>query len=568
MNKATQDIPYQALGRVTTISYSAAAMIDTISIVATAVIFALTVFFLTSSKDDNGGAPKLLKLPIIGDLHSSPIGKPLQNWDVWSKTKGAIATANLFGIAPIVVINTSEAATELLSKRSAWYSNRPSSVSVEMITGAGPGQSKFTLMHDMDDHLRLHHRILAPSLGPIAAPKYQPVMQLEAKQLLVDMLALLQPSDDKNVVQSAQVYPLLERTQASNILALHYGLRVPTVGSPIYHEIVEIQKKVTHTAANPGIPDFIPPVRHLPAVLSPWKRAANKLYEEQTRLYLRLLKHGDEAEGWNATKQARTVAAKHAPGGIPDIDLAYTLATSIQGGMETSPRALLWLFIAAISSKRDFMSRAHALLDKVVGRDRLPTFADRPQLAYIDAIVWELMRWRPISPGSIPRRADRADEFKTVPIVKNATVFANAWSIGRDPEAFAPELGALERFVPERWLEGERMKEDVTAQGELRTSLPLPVFGQGRRSCMGKRVALDGSFMQVAALIWAFDFEPVDEVDDLEMVVVGFMTEPKPFRFRLKPRGDWVRDVVAREYASADKDVCSVLGAVVDIESK
>jgi hypothetical protein len=94
-------------------------MIDTVSIVATAVIFAATVFFLTSSKREDKGAPKLLKLPIIGDLHSSPIGKPLQNWDDWNKAKGAIATPKLFGIVPIVVINTSEAATELLSKRSA-----------------------------------------------------------------------------------------------------------------------------------------------------------------------------------------------------------------------------------------------------------------------------------------------------------------------------------------------------------------------------------------------------------------------------------------------------------------
>ena len=131
---------------------STVTMIDTISVVCLALVVLATVLFLargSSSKDD--GKPKLLKLPIIGDLHSSPIEKPLQKWDAWAKEKGAIATPKLFGLVPIVVINTSEAATELLSKRSAWYSNRPSSVSVEMITGAEPGQSKFTLMHDMDD---------------------------------------------------------------------------------------------------------------------------------------------------------------------------------------------------------------------------------------------------------------------------------------------------------------------------------------------------------------------------------------------------------------------------------
>ena len=133
------------------------AMLDATSSVAIVTVVALIVgFYLsTGSKDARDGKKKLLKLPIIGDLHSSPLQQPLKAWDAWAKGKGDIATPKLFGIVPIVVINTAEAATELLSRRSAWYSNRPSSVSVEMITGAEAGKSKFTLMHDMDDVSRL-----------------------------------------------------------------------------------------------------------------------------------------------------------------------------------------------------------------------------------------------------------------------------------------------------------------------------------------------------------------------------------------------------------------------------
>lgn len=127
-------------------------MIDTTSIVVLGLVAALTgVYFMVLKSGNDDQKKNLLKLPIIGDLHSSPIEKPLQNWDAWAKEQGAIATPKLFGIVPIVVLNTSDAVTELFSKRSAWYSNRPSSVSVEMITGAEAGKSKFTLMHDMDD---------------------------------------------------------------------------------------------------------------------------------------------------------------------------------------------------------------------------------------------------------------------------------------------------------------------------------------------------------------------------------------------------------------------------------
>ncbi|PKX94233.1 cytochrome P450 [Aspergillus novofumigatus IBT 16806] len=532
------------------------------SVVVVIVIGLLTVLYF--SRKNGNKTDKLLKLPLIGDLHSSPIERPLANWDSWARQNGPIAVPKLFGIIPIVVLNSYEAATELFSRRSQWYSNRPPSVSMEMITGAPPGQSRFTLMHDYDDHLKLHHRILSPSLGALAAPKYQPLMELEAKQLLADLVNALRHSPDGPTISTDTIYPLLERTQSSVILALHYGLRIPHPDERILHEIIDIQVQVTHLAANPALPDLIPPLRHLPAVLSPWKRAADRLYTAQVDLYMRLFHHGRDAAGWNATKQALSTAPKYAPASasstssqVPDLDLAFTLATSIQGGMETSPRQLLWLFIAALRNP-SFVARAHAVLDEVVGRDRLPRFSDRARLAFIDAVAHELFRWRPIAPGSIPRRADRDDEFQGVKIAKGVTVMANAWGIGRDEQVFDPALGDLQEFVPERWLrEGEAEKE------RLRSDLPLPVFGQGRRICQGRRVAIDGTFMQVASLLWAFDVEMVDgaePVDPWEMVVVGFMTMPRERRFKLKPRGDWVLDVIKREWETAEKSLDKVMG--------
>lgn len=42
--------------------------------------------------------------------------------------------------------------------------------------------------------------------------------------------------------------------------------------------------------------------------------------------------------------------------------------------------------------------RAQAELDVVVGRDRLPTFDDRPRLPYIEAFCKEVMRWLMVAP--------------------------------------------------------------------------------------------------------------------------------------------------------------------------
>ncbi|KAF0323165.1 Fumitremorgin C synthase [Colletotrichum sp. SAR11_59] len=517
----------------------------------------LTGLFLTSRRAKNDRPPKPLKLPIIGDLHSSPIERPMLNWDAWTRAQGPVGTPKLFGIMPFVVLNTAEAATELFGKRSALYSNRPSSVSMEMITDSSPGKSRMTLMHDYDAHLKLHHRMLSPSLGALAAPRVQPLMELESRQLLRDAVNTVQGSG-RTVMSSTELYPLLERTQASVILGLHYGIRVPAHSDPLFTEILHVQHKVTYVAANPSLVDFIPPLRHLPAIISPWHRAANKLFVEQRDLYLRLVEIAMNEPGWNATKQARAIAAKNPDTeAVPDLDLAFTLATSISGGMETSPRQTLWLLVAAHANP-GFVAKAHAVLDQFVGRDRLPRFADRSNLVYIDAIVSEVVRWRPIAPGSIPRRADREDEIFGTPIVKGATLFANAWAIGRDEKVFDESLGDLDSYVPERWLDEE---------GKLRTDLPLAGFGHGRRSCLGKRVALDNTFMIVASLLWAFEVAPVGQVDSMAMEVAGFMTAPSEFKFSLKPRGKWVQEVIQREWDVSETDLSKLMGPWVDVET-
>ena len=66
--------------------------------------------------------------------------------------------------------------------------------------------------------------------------------------------------------------------------------------------------------------------------------------------------------------------------------------------------ASLGWFAFAMVLHPHVQQRAHAELDSVVGRDRLPTMADWKNLPYIEALVKELLRWRPVAPLSIPRR--------------------------------------------------------------------------------------------------------------------------------------------------------------------
>ncbi len=46
----------------------------------------------------------------------------------------------------------------------------------------------------------------------------------------------------------------------------------------------------------------------------------------------------------------------------------------------------------------EVQKKAQAEVDAVIGSDRLPVSADRPNLPYIDAVVKEVLRWNSVAP--------------------------------------------------------------------------------------------------------------------------------------------------------------------------
>jgi hypothetical protein len=103
----------------------------------------------------------------------------------------------------------------------------------------------------------------------------------------------------------------------------------------------------------------------------------------------------------------------------------------------------------------------------------------------------------------------------------------------------------------------------ASCQGSQRSSTPCIRSRSEDLSGKACRCRWD---VYIAHLLWAFDVEAIqgEEVDPWAMVVVGFMTEPKPFKFRSKPRGQWVLDVVRREWGSTEKSLDRVMGIVND----
>jgi cytochrome P450 len=149
----------------------------------------------------------------------------------------------------------------------------------------------------------------------------------------------------------------------------------------------------------------------------------------------------------------------------------------------------------------EMQRRAQAELDSVVGRERLPTFADAPRLPYVCAMVREILRWRPAIPLGVPHAAIKDDWYEGMFIPKGTVCISNLWNCNHDRAAFGEDA---DRFRPDRHL---------NSQGEL---LPGPVetnqagnvtFGFGRRFCVGKDLANNSLYIDISRMLWGAKFE-------------------------------------------------------------
>jgi cytochrome P450 len=161
---------------------------------------------------------------------------------------------------------------------------------------------------------------------------------------------------------------------------------------------------------------------------------------------------------------------------------------------------MAWWTLAMIAYP-ETQARAQAELDAVVGRARLPTFADYPHLPYIRAMVKEVLRWRPVGPLGVPHRLTEDDWYEGRFIPKGTICLPNMWLMNRDPELFGENT---EDFDPGRYLDasGDLALDisDSKEQGHF-------TYGFGRRICVARHMADNSAFINIAVMLWATKFE-------------------------------------------------------------
>jgi len=110
----------------------------------------------------------------------------------------------------------------------------------------------------------------------------------------------------------------------------------------------------------------------------------------------------------------------------------------------------IYSFFLALTLHPEVLKKAQSEIDAVVGSERLPTFADRPHLPYINALVLEVFRWHTVVPTgesissivlkganilntAVPHRVMQDDIHEGHFIPKGALVIPNIWYVSFQP---------------------------------------------------------------------------------------------------------------------------------------
>ncbi|KAK3986818.1 putative cytochrome P450 17A1 [Cladorrhinum sp. PSN332] len=440
------------------------------------------------------------------------------------------------GPTPTILLGSAQAAWDLLERRGAIYSSRPRFImGQELLSNNMRG-----LMAGYNDFWRRWRKLLHGGFMARQSEKYRWIQGLESQVLMGDLLR-----------DPAGFRVHLERYAASVIVMVTYGRRVVDVRRD---RVVEMNREAMERLTLVNIPgkyavERYPALKYVPAVFAPWKREVLEQRKKDIAMYTLLMEDvkSRSAKGAIPDCFATHLLDEQKGLGMSDLEVAYASGTPFGAGIETSAGTLASFLLACVKFGHQFLPRALAELDQVVGRDRLPDFDDLPRLEYINAIVSESLRWRPVAVlGGTPHATTADDWYKGMFIPKGSTVIASLWSIHLNEKDFPDP----HTFKPERFLDKKREYPGTTGHS---------AFGWGRRICPGMHLAQSSVTINVARMIWAFDIKPARDENgkDVEVDIFaftdGFNSVPLPFQCDIKPRSKKHAEIVTRQSRSANE---------------
>ncbi|XP_068106856.1 cytochrome P450 2F3-like [Hyperolius riggenbachi] len=204
--------------------------------------------------------------------------------------------------------------------------------------------------------------------------------------------------------------------------------------------------------------------------------------------------------------------------------LSNTCQNLLFGGTETVSTNLRFGLLVLMKHP-DVAEKMQKEIDQVIGRDRLPSIADRSKLPYTEAAIYEIMRFCDVLPVSLPRCTAKDTTFRGYFIPKGTYVTPLLASVHADPDFYA-EIG---KFDPGKFL---------TEKGTFKKNDAHLPFGAGKRICLGESLGRMELFLYFTVLLQNFTFKPLVPIGEIDISPrgSGLGNVPPTYKCRIIPR--------------------------------
>ncbi|XP_034153117.1 cytochrome P450 1B1-like [Esox lucius] len=397
------------------------------------------------------------------------------------------------GCNDIVVLNGETAIREALVQHSTAFAGRPDFVSFRMISG---GRSiTFT---NYSKQWKMHRRIAQSTVRAFSSSNSQTKKTFERHVLgeSMDLVhVFLRMSADGQYFNPSHEFTV---AAANVICALCFGKRYG-------HDDIEFSTllgrmdKFGETVGAGSLVDVMPWLQNFPNPVRSVYQNFKHLNEEFFAFVKEKVVQHRETFNPGVTRDMSDAfinGIEHGKdSGLTKDFVEGTVTDLIGAGQDTMSTILQWILLLLIKYP-NIQTRLQEQIDKVVGRDRLPNMEDKASLAYLDAVIYETMRYTSFVPLTIPHSTTSDVTIEGLHIPKDTVVFINQWSVNHDPLKWRdPHI-----FDPSRFLD-----ENGVLDKDLTNS--VMIFSTGKRRCIGNQIAKVEIFLFIAILLHQCTFE-------------------------------------------------------------
>ncbi|KIK62698.1 hypothetical protein GYMLUDRAFT_197806 [Collybiopsis luxurians FD-317 M1] len=454
----------------------------------------------------------------------------------WQKQYGGLFSVWM-GTQLFVVISDPKIAKDLLVTNGAIFSSRKRYFMKNQMILHG----RAITASEYGETWRHHRKLAAQLLTPKSMEGYAHNLDYEAHIL---MRTLMDVGGSGKLPINPHNYA--GRYALNNMLLISFGIRTDYYEDPLIARALHLTLEFMDlTGPWSNAIDFFEPLQWIPTNM---RTRGRKLHDDLIEVYgsmIMRVKAKLDAGEFVPECLVKTLIQNQEKERLDWEDLCMLSAVFTLGGVHSTFGLIQW-FLALIPSHPEVALRAQEELDRVVGRDRMPTAEDEVNLPYVRAVIKEVQRVHAPFWMATPHSTTEDFTYEGQFIPKDTVVVLNCWSLHYSEERYKDPM----EFNPDRYL-GDDLSCAESANLPNALDRDHWAFGAGRRMCPGIHVGERELWLAISQLLWSFNFHALpDEPISLEEYEGLDGRTPLPFRLRIEPRHDQV-EAALRE----DKEV-------------